>query len=306
MAKSKAVLLYLKGVAMGAADIVPGVSGGTIAFITGIYEELLNSIKSVNPSAVKVLFSQGPKAFWQQINGTFLITLIAGIASSFLLLSHLITWAMDGQPLLFWSFIFGLILGSAVHVGKMIGRRSFFVYAAFLVGFALAFSITLVSPAEVQPNYWMIFGAGAIAICAMILPGISGSFMLLLMGLYGFMIQAIKSLNLPIIFIFVAGCVCGLLVFAHLVSYMLEKHRNSTLAFLTGMLFASLNAIWPWRVVEEFYHYGDKIKPLVQKNISPENYQLVTGNDPLVAYCAILAFVGFSLVLFLEKVTDEQ
>lgn len=306
MAKSKAVLLYLKGVAMGAADIVPGVSGGTIAFITGIYEELLNSIKSVNPAAVKVLFSQGVKAFWQHINGTFLITLIAGIASSFLLLAHLITWLMTTQPLLFWSFIFGLILASAVHVGKMISTRGFFDYAAFLVGFALAFSITLIAPAEVQPSYWMIFGAGAIAICAMILPGISGSFMLLLMGLYGFMIQAIKSLNLPIILVFVAGCICGLLLFAHFVSYMLEKHRNSTLAFLTGMLFASLNAIWPWRVVEAFYQHGDKLKPLQQKNISPEHYQLITGSDPMVAYCAILAFIGFSLVLLLEKITDEK
>lgn len=290
---------------MGAADVVPGVSGGTVAFITGIYEELLNSIKSVNPQAVKVLFGQGIKAFWQHVNGTFLLTLIAGIATSFLLLAHAITWLMAHYPLLFWAFIFGLITASCVHVGKMLEGFNWRIALMFLLGAALVFAVTEMKPLEIELSYSMAFMAGSIAICAMILPGISGSFMLLMMGLYGPMMLAIKGLDLAMIASFMAGCIVGILLFSHLVSFCLQRFKDLTLAFLSGMLFASLNAVWPWRVVTESLQIGDKIKPVIEKNVLPTHYEALLGQDSLVVYCVLLAFIGFSLVMALEQMSDE-
>lgn len=303
--KKKTVLLYFKGLAMGAADVVPGVSGGTIAFITGIYEELLNSIKSVNPQAISILFSQGISAFWQHINGTFLLTLMAGIATSFLLLAHAITWLMAHYPLLFWAFIFGLIAASCVHVAKMLDSFNWRVAVLFLLGAALVFAVTEMKPLEIELSYSIAFMAGSIAICAMILPGISGSFILLMMGLYGPMMLAVKGLDLAMIASFLAGCITGILLFSHVVSYCLQRFRQVTLACLTGMLFASLNAVWPWRVATEVVHFGDNIKPVVEKNVLPTQYELLAGQDSLVVYCVLLAFIGFSLVMALEQLSNE-
>lgn len=305
MNKKNMVLLYLKGLAMGAADVVPGVSGGTVAFITGIYDELLNSIKSVNPQAAKILLRQGLKAFWFHINGTFLITLIAGIATSFLLLAHAITWLMAQQPLLFWAFIFGLITASCVHVGKMLEGLSWRTVLFFLLGAVLVLAVTEMKPVDIQLTYGVAFIAGSIAICAMILPGISGSFMLLMMGLYGPMMLAIKGLDVPMIASFMFGCITGILLFAHIVSFCLERFRQLTLAFLTGMLFASLNAVWPWRVIAETVQIADKVKPVLEKNVLPTQYELLIGQDSLVVYCVLLAFIGFSLVMALEQLSNE-
>lgn len=303
--KTNYFLLYLKGLAMGAADVVPGVSGGTIAFITGIYDELLASIKAVNPNAVKILFQQGFKAFWQYVNGTFLLTLIAGIATSFLLLAHAITWLMAYFPLLFWAFIFGLIMASCIHVGKMLQEFNWKIALLFLLGAAVVYAVTEMKPVEVELTYSMAFVAGSIAICAMILPGISGSFMLLMMGLYGPIMLALKGLDLAMIASFVAGCVTGILLFAHLVSYCLQRFRGLSLAFLTGMLFASLNAVWPWRIITETIQIGEKIKPVLESNVLPTQYELMTGNDSMVVYCVLLAFIGFSLVIALEQIGNE-
>lgn len=299
-------LLFLKGMAMGAADVVPGVSGGTIAFITGIYEELLNSLKAINQHALKVLLQQGPAAFWQQINGSFLLTLMAGIISSFLLLAHGIVWLMAQYPTLLWSFIAGLVLASTLHIGKQIDLRKAGVGSFFAIGFILAFFVTEARPAQLEPGYLMVFAAGAIAICAMILPGISGSFILLLLGLYGYIIQALKNLDLAVVLVFAAGCGTGLLAFVHALSWLLKHYYHQALAFLTGMLLASLNALWPWKQVVEYYQSGDKLKPLVQKNISPSYYELLTGNDAMLMYCILLAVTGLVLVLALERLTEDS
>lgn len=303
--KSRYPLVYLKGIAMGAADVVPGVSGGTIAFITGIYEELLNSIRSVNPSAIKILFSQGIKAFWQHVNGTFLVSLLAGIATSFLVLAHGITWLMQHQPLLLWAFIFGLIVASCVHIGKMLTEHNWRIFLLFFIGAVLVYAVTEMRPVELEPSYWMIFAAGAIAICAMILPGISGSFMLLMMGLYGFMMEALKGFDVVMIALFISGCLTGILLFSHVLSWLFRQYRNGTIAFLTGMLLASLNAIWPWRVPTETLQIGEKVKIIAEQNVLPTQYELMTGGDAMVVYCVLLAFVGFTLVLVLEQFGTE-
>lgn len=303
----KYLAVFIKGMAMGAADVVPGISGGTVAFIVGIYEELLNSIKAVNPVTAKILFKEGPAAFWQAINGNFLLSLVAGIVTSFLLLAHAITWLIQHYPILLWAFMFGLVFASTIHIGKMITERSVLVVLLFIAGFALSFGITEMKPASIEPTYPIIFGAGAIAITAMILPGISGSFILLLLGLYAYMMGAIKSFDLPVIAVFIAGCLTGILSFVHFLSWLLKNYHNQAISFLTGMLLASLNALWPWKKTVEFYQSSSgQLKPLLQKNISPSQYELLTGQDAMLMASIGLFVFGLALVLILEKMTQDK
>ncbi|NRB41097.1 MAG: DUF368 domain-containing protein [Pseudomonadales bacterium] len=289
---------------MGAADVVPGVSGGTVAFITGIYEELLSSIKSVNPKTAMLLFSEGPKAFWSAINGNFLAALLTGIITSFLSLAHLITWLMAEHPLLLWSFFFGLVAASAVYIAKELDKRAIGNWLMLLVGFVVAFWITSTQPAEVEATNVKIFFAGAIAICAMILPGISGSFILLLLGLYSVILTAVKSLDVAVVLVFIAGCLVGLLSFVHLLSWLLKRFRAATIALLTGFLLGSLNALWPWKHVLTTYTSSKGIiKPLTQENVLPEQFHLLTQQEPLMLGCISLAVAGMLLVLALEWVS---
>lgn len=296
--------LFLKGVAMGAADVVPGVSGGTVAFITGIYDELLESIKSINPKTAIILFKDGPFACWKSINGNFLVTLIIGIITSFLSLAHLITWLMEAYPVLLWSFFFGLVAASAIYIAKELRLSAWSNWLMLGVGFILAFFLTSSVPLQVEPTNLKVFAAGAIAICAMILPGISGSFILLLLGMYGFILTAVKDFNVAIILIFIAGCGTGLLSFVHLLSWLLKAYRMQSISVLTGFLLGSLNALWPWKHVLEFYISSHGIpKPLIQQNVLPQQFAELTQQDPMFAYCVLLALAGAAVVLGLEFVT---
>jgi len=306
MRLSSYFVVFLKGVAMGAADIVPGVSGGTVAFITGIYDELLNSIKSLNPKNACLLFTDGPRVFWQIINGNFLISLIAGIIVSFLSLAHLITYLMAQYPILLWAFFFGLVAASAVHIAKHIEFKSALSVFMSIVGLVLAFYLTTSRPISIEPSYWAIFAAGAIAICAMILPGISGSFILLLLGLYGFILTAVKTVDLQILALFIGGCLVGLLSFVHILSWLLNAYRSPTIALLTGFLIGSLNALWPWKQALEFYQSSEGLKPLVQQNIMPAHYTLITGQDAMLPACAALAVLGVIVVLCLERFSTTE
>lgn len=294
------LLLAAKGVCMGAADVVPGVSGGTIAFISGIYEELIDSIKSINAAALRLLLTGRVKAFWRAINGNFLISLLVGILFSIVALVRLITYLLDHEPVLIWSFFFGLVLASAITVSRTIERKNILNCAIFLVGTVLAYWVTVASPAETPTGLWFIFLCGAIAICAMILPGISGSFILLLMGKYTFIMNAIKDLmggvnvgrNLVTLVTFAAGAVIGIVSFSRLLSWLLKKWRDGTIALLGGFMFGSLNKIWPWKVVVETYvdSHGT-VRPLVEVNVAPSG-QIVPA--------VLLALVGFAVVILLE------
>ena len=202
---SQYLLLTLKGCAMGMADVVPGVSGGTIAFISGIYEELIESIKSVDATALRLLGTLRLKEFWRHINGRFLLPVLLGIAIAIFSLARLMTYLLTNHPIAIWSFFFGLIVASALLVAKQIGRWRVQTVAACLIGAAAAWWITVATPAETPDTRWFILLSGAIAICAMILPGISGAFILLLLGKYQFIMQAVGDLNVPVIVIFVVG-----------------------------------------------------------------------------------------------------
>jgi putative membrane protein len=301
------IVLFAKGAGMGAADVVPGVSGGTIAFITGIYEELLGSIRSVNGQALKLLGSFDLKGFWRHINGNFLVTLLAGIGFAVATLARLIIFLLDNYAELLWAFFFGLIVASAIVVGKKISRWSLDVIVAGLAGIAIAYYITIATPTNTPEDYWFIFLSGSIAICAMILPGISGSFLLVLLAKYEYILNAVKDFRLDVIFTFALGCITGILVFSHLLNWMLQRHFNMTVALLTGFMVGSLNKVWPWKeTLETYIDRHGIVKPLVQENVLPTNYLEITGNEPFLLYSIILAIAGFLMVYILDHVTDDH
>ena len=297
----KIILNYLKGAAMGASDVVPGVSGGTIAFITGIYERLINAIKSINWSNLKLFFTGKFREFWKNIDGTFLVSLILGIGTSFLLLAGLITRLIATYPTFVWAFFFGLIIASTIFIGKKV-KWSWKSVLAFVLFAALSFFITDPTNAPLNQNnaLWYIFICGAVAICAMILPGISGSFILLLLGQYFYMMDAISSLDIVVILVFLAGAVIGILSFANLLSWLFRHFEMMTLAALTGFMFGSLNKVWPWKITLETYidKHG-AVSPLRQRNILPDA-------DLNLVIALLLVAAGLLIVFGLEKVAARK
>ena len=291
-------LLMLKGVGMGAADVVPGVSGGTIAFIVGIYDELVDSIKSINGKSLKLFFTGKWGAFWKAINGNFLISLLAGIGISVFSLAKIITWLLTDHPVMVWAFFFGLVLASTWFVGKDIKEWNKKTIPAFIIGVAVAYYITVATPAETPSNLFFIFLCGAIAICAMILPGISGSFILVLLGKYFFIMEAVKTLDITVLLVFFVGAFIGITSFSRILSYALKHFRNITLAVLTGFMLGSLNKVWPWKeTIETFTDNHGVVKPLVESNILPNQYAVEA---------VVLMIVGFFLVYFLEKLSTRS
>lgn len=280
-------MLSVKGMCMGAADVVPGVSGGTIAFITGIYDELINSIKSINAASLKMFFTGKWGEFWKMINGKFLLFLLAGIGISVFSLAKIITWLLVAYPVLVWSFFFGLVLASTWFVGKDVKERNWKTGLGFLLGAALAFYITVATPAETPSHFLFIFLCGAIAICAMILPGISGSFILVLLGKYFFIMEAVKTLDLKVIAIFGIGACVGITSFSRLLSYALNHMRNITLAVLSGFMLGSLNKVWPWKETIEG----------VEQNVAPNAF---------VWQAVCLALLGFVMVYGIEKISSKS
>ncbi len=295
-------MLYLKGVSMGCADVIPGVSGGTVAFITGIYEELINSIKSIDLNAFRLLFRFQLIAFWKSINGNFLIAVLAGIVTSLLSLSKLMTYLLENHPISIWSFFFGLILVSSPLILRDIIKWNFFTVLSFIFGIAIAYLITVLSPTQTPSNLFFIFFCGALAICAMILPGISGAFILLLIGKYEYMITALINFNIPVILVFIMGCFLGLLGFSHVLSWILTHYRFPTLAVLAGFMIGSLNKVWPWKEVIAFRmdHEGLQV-PSFDQSVWPGRYLEATGNDPQIFYAILFASVGIFLVVAIEK-----
>ncbi|WP_321317282.1 DUF368 domain-containing protein [Labilibaculum sp.] len=301
------LLIAFKGMGMGAADVVPGVSGGTIAFITGIYEELINSIKSINASAVKLLFQFKLKEFWQAVNGNFLLSLIFGIFLSFLSLAKLIKYFLAEQPILIWSFFFGLIVASAIVVARKITEWKLRTIIAMLIGIGIAYMVTVVTPAETPTSYWFLFLSGALAICAMILPGISGAFILLLLGKYEYILNAISSFKLDVVAVVGAGAVIGLLSFSNLLSWLLKKYHNMTIGLLAGFMIGSLNKVWPWKqTISTFIDRHGVEKPLLQENILPNTFANILEQDSQLIFAILLAIAGFLLIWMMEKFSPES
>ncbi len=299
------MLLYLKGVAMGVADVIPGVSGGTIAFVSGIYEELLNSIKSVNWDAARLIFRFRIVEFWKSVNGNFLIVLLAGLATSWFSLARLMTYLLENHPIPVWSFFFGLILASTVLVYREVRQWNMVVVFAGILGAVLAYWITVLTPTQTPDDLWFIFLSGVVAICAMILPGISGAFILLLLGKYEFIITEILiKLNIPVAIVFASGCVLGIMAFSRVLTWILDHFHNLTISMLAGFMVGSLNKVWPWKVgvLFETSPSGKQIT-LLEENLLPWHYTGVTGIDAQVVAAVMFLSLGILLVVGLERMS---
>lgn len=286
---------------MGAADVVPGVSGGTIAFITGIYDRLLNALKSINPSLLKVVSNEGIGGVWRRIDGAFLLCVFGGVITSILSFAHIITWCMAAYPEMLWAFFFGLILISGLHMIRQVHRWHAGTIAMLLVGMVIAYAVGVLSPTSLEPEPLTLFFAGAIAICAMILPGISGSFILLMMGLYSPVIDAVKNLDLTVLALFGVGCIGGLLSFSHVLSWLLKKHRDLAISLLTGLMLGALGKVWPWKeTLESRVNSAGEQVPLIQANVSPFNYEIVTGQSAYLVESVGLMIFAIVLVGMIE------
>lgn len=298
------IVIGLKGMAMGAADVVPGVSGGTIAFISGIYEELLSSISNVNLSLLQTLKKEGFKAAWKQLNGNFLLSLFVGVFVSVVTLAKAIKWLLEHQPILLWSFFFGLVLASIIYIAKQITKWNVISLIVLVLGAALAYYITTLNPlVSENSSPLFMFLAGAIAICAMILPGISGAFILVLLGAYKPILAAVNDRDFKIIALVGAGAIVGLLTFSRILKWLFANYKNYTLAVLTGFIIGSLNKIWPWKetLTWRVNSHGIKV-PFNQQSVSPFSFD---GESQLLL-AGILAIIGFSLILLLEKLAVKK
>lgn len=286
---------------MGAADVVPGVSGGTIAFITGIYDEFLGSLKNCTPAALLLWKKQGFKAFWQHVNGGFLIALFAGILLSIKTFAAVIELALHEHPIWVWSFFFGLIIASVVLLARHIERWRLRDVIAVFAGTAVVVAISLAAPAQLPGHWWVMFFGGFIAICAMILPGISGSFLLLLAGLYPVFLGAVNNLEWLLLISFGVGAVCGLMSFSRALSWLLSNYHQVTIATLIGFLVGSLNVTWPWKepLVTMLDRHGELV--VVQSaNVFPAHYAEVVGGQPDTLIALLCAAGGVFLVLATE------
>ena len=295
------LFILLKGMAMGVAELVPGVSGGTIAFVAGIYEEFITTINNVNIKTLKLWRAEGFKSFWFALNGNFLIVLLLGMAISILSFTRLIRWLLENEPIPLWSFFFGLVLASVIVVAMNIKKWSIPVSLLLLCGAVSAYYLTTLPPSQSTDNLPFIFFSGAIAICAMVLPGISGSFILVLLGSYKTVIDAIDEKNFKILVTMALGMIFGILSFAKLIKWMFDHYRNITLAVLTGFILGSLNKIWPWKRILETRVIGKK-SIVIDENISPFAFE----GDHQLMFAILSAILGFSLIFILEKTASKN
>ena len=292
-------ILVFKGMAMGAADVVPGVSGGTIAFISGVYEELIATLNSINLNSLKTLKLQGVSATWKKINGNFLLALFGGILLSILSLSKLVAWLLHEEPVLLWAFFFGLVLASIIFVLKKINQWNSAVFLGLMLGGVFAYQLTQLNALGNSDSNWYLFLSGAIAICAMILPGISGAFILVILGSYANVLQALNDKDIAKITIFMTGALIGILSFSRLLKWLFKRFKNMTLAVLTGFMIGALSKIWPWKKTLSFRENSDGISvPLKEQCIAPFSFD----GDPQILSAIGLMLFGFLMIFFLEKI----
>lgn len=291
--------LFFKGMAMGAANVIPGVSGGTIALITGIFERLIHAIKSFNLTAIKLLFSGKFQDFIKHTDLYFLINLFAGVGVSIISVAKLFAFLFENYPIYIWSYFFGLIVASVYFVGKTIERWNLGVIISFVLGAIVAMSITLLSPASENDNFLYLILCGVVAVCSMILPGLSGSFVLILMGNYQLvMIDAINELRFDILLPIVLGAGFGLLGFSYILSWVFKKYKNQTISTLTGFILGSLGIIWPWKdsLIENF---GDKEKVIGYSYYFPQI-------DLSFFIAFIIIIIGFVTIWIMEKSASQK
>ena len=291
--------------AMGAADVVPGVSGGTIALIAGIYEKLLDSITALDMKALKLLAAAEFRTLWIKINGSFLLSLLLGILTSIFLLANLITYLINTYPIPVWSFFCGLILISGVLILRDVKRWTLIAVLALPVGVIIAYFITSLTPTSSENSLFNVFLSGAIAICAMILPGISGSFILLIMGKYEYILTALVQRDILILGVFAVGCAVGIMTFSRFISWLLKNYHAITISLLSGFMLGSINKLWPWkRILSYSFSSSGEQTPLVFENILPNNYLEMTKEEPYFLAALFAFFIGILLVIGIERLAS--
>ncbi|MGB0883111.1 MAG: DUF368 domain-containing protein [Flavobacteriales bacterium] len=322
-------LLVLKGMAMGVAETIPGVSGGTIAFITGIYETLLQTVKAFNPELINCLKTEGLKAAWKKINGTFLVSLLAGMLVGIGIGVVVISQLLELYPPAVWAFFFGLIIASIIYIGKQISIWNLKTILALVCGAVFAFGITQLPVGQVNESLWFVFLCGVIAVSALILPGISGSFILLIMGMYGYILHdTLKEglfknhdpLALLTLAIFGLGMLLGLATMSRFLTWSLKHHKNITFALLTGFMVGALNKLWPWRIPLKVMDMKDQIVEYTFGMIKDENYSKIiseysttpsqfteaSGSPALLPAVVICFALGVFLVLGMDKFSSQK
>lgn len=295
------LLLYVKGFMMGSADVVPGVSGGTVAFVVGIYEELIDAITAVNAKFVRRLATLHWRAAFADFPWQFLLVLGLGIGTAILTMAHVLSWALEHHETLVWGFFFGLIVASIVLVLRRV-RRWTFPAVAVMIGFAVAmYFLVGLTPHEMPHTPIFLFLSGALAICAMILPGISGAFILVLLGQYHYVLEAVVTRDWVTLALVAAGCAVGLLAFARVLKWLFSRYHDLTVAALIGLMIGSLRKIWPWKVTTQVEIEPDgSVIPLVQSNFLPDTL------SPEVLMVIGLAVLGLVLVIGLEALAARN
>lgn len=296
---------FMKGFAMGTANVIPGVSGGTIALITGIFERLINSLKSFNVSALKLLLKRDFKAFASHTDLSFLAVVLLGVVASIFSVARLLSFLFANYPIFIWSYFFGLIIASIWLVGKTITRFNTSVILFLILGTAIATSISILSPAHENDSFLYLVLCGVIAVCSMILPGISGSFVLVLMGNYELVLRSITELNITNLIAVALGCIIGLPAFSYFLSWLYKKYKNQTIASLTGFILGSLLVIWPWKLS---FNSGNQLLEinqfgaLLESGVKVVRYERILPAIDLQFFIAIgMVIIGFATIYFLEK-----
>ncbi|HIJ58680.1 MAG TPA: DUF368 domain-containing protein [Deltaproteobacteria bacterium] len=290
------IILAAKGFCMGASDVVPGVSGGTMAFILGIYEELINAIKSFDLKSLRLLMTLKVRAFIDHISWQFLLSVGIGVLTAIFTLAKALAWLLHNTPVLIWSFFLGLILASVVTVSQRIKHWQLLTWACLLGGLIGIYFLVGLVPGTTPNDLWFLFLSGAIAICAMILPGISGSFILVLMGKYQYILEAVNQRDFLVLFVVAAGACVGIAAFSRILGWLLSKYHDLMVAFLTGLMLGSLRKIWPWKeTLESIIDSHGKTVPIIQANIVPAQW----NGEVLYALCLMVA--GFLVVFVLDR-----
>ena len=305
------LVIFFKGLMMGAADLIPGVSGGTIALITGVYEKLLKSINSISWKIIVEIKTSGIKFVWNKINGRFLLTLLSGVITSILLFSWLLEWLFKNESIGLWSFFFGILLASFIFLIKIEIQKKTISFFSLLIGIFISYQITKIAPSPIQTvSLWYIFITGFFGITAMILPGISGAYILLLMGVYQIILSNIRQAQqlifnfseevfvdvAQVLGIFFLGIILGIKFFTKLLTFLLDNYRNYVMSFLIGLMIGSLNKIWPW---QNAINTSNLIENNQMVPVLPQNYN---GDDPEISKAITFIFLGFASILFLEKI----
>ncbi|MBN1992763.1 MAG: DUF368 domain-containing protein [Anaerolineae bacterium] len=286
---------------MGSADVVPGVSGGTMAFILGIYEELINSIRNLaSPKTARLLLGFKFKQMYDELPWRFLLALGIGIFAAILSLARFLEYMLQNQPVFIWSFFFGLVLASILTVSKRIRQWRWTIFVGLALGAVAAWVIVGLVPLETPNDAWFLFLSGALAICAMILPGISGAFILVLLGKYEYVLAAVNNREIMTLALVAAGAVIGLATFAQILGWFFKRYHDTTVAVLMGFILGSLRKIWPWKETVEFIERHGQQIPIRQINVLPEAF------NGEVALAILLAMVGFALVIVLDYLASRK